>query len=204
MRRLLTGLACAALVVGLGAPAWASDDARSTDQPITAMGKGGGHHGDHGDRDGRRDHGDRRGHGDHDGYRHRRGDYDRGYYRHHYRYRYGYDRYYYGGYYGCGYYPDCDPYYGGYYGGRRYYYDRNYCGYRGPRYDSRCDCYHRDTRCDRGGGGEYSRYDRGCDCYYRSRGAYRPYAVTDTPDAAPAPAAQPAPVAESPGPQPQS
>ena len=40
----------------------------------------------------------------------------------------------------------------GYYGDRTAttVYDRyDSCGYRGRRYDSRCDCYHRDTRCDR-------------------------------------------------------
>ena len=35
MRKLLTVLASAAMVVGLGAPAWASDNAPSADQPIT-------------------------------------------------------------------------------------------------------------------------------------------------------------------------
>ena len=188
MRRLLTVLACATLVAGLGAPAWGNSSSGSGDQPISAMGKGHGRHGGH-----HRDHGGRGyhrgGRGHHDGYHH--GGYRRGY-RHGYR-----DRYYDGGYYGCGYYPDCDPYYGGgYYGGRRYYNDRYYydrydydrgsygCG-RGQRYDSRCDCYHRDTRCDR----NYSR-ERQCgsgDCYYRSRSAD------------PEPAS--APAADSPSPQ---
>ncbi len=158
MRRLLTVLALATLVVGSAAPVGASNKAQSGDEPITAMGKRGGRHGGH--HDGRRGyHGGRhrRGHHGHDGYRRgHRHHHDRGYHRHrHHRYGYGYDRGYYGGYYGCGYYPDCDPYYGGYYGGRRYYYDRydydrvRLLRVRGPRYDSRCDCYHRDTRCDR-------------------------------------------------------
>jgi hypothetical protein len=198
MRKLLTVLASAAVVVGLGAPVWANGKAQSADQPITAMGKGGGHHGDHRDHDGRRSHGDHRGHRDrdHDGYRHHRGDYDRGYYRHHRNY----DRYYYGGYYGCGYYPDCDPYYGGYYGGRRDYYDRDYdrgCGYNRPRYDSRCDCYHRDTRCDRS---RDRYYDRGCGCY-RTNAADEPQPDANAPAAEPAPSAEPAPAAESPSPQ---
>src|SRR2546421_70279 len=124
MRKLLTVLTGAALVVGLAAPVWADSKTHPTDQPITAMADRG--HG-HGDRDG------------------------------------------------------------------------------GHRYDSRCDCSHRDTRCDRYGGGSYRRYDPGCDCYYRSYGgSYRPYAATDAPQASPAPAAEPAPVAESPSPQPQS
>ena len=191
MRRLFTVLACATLVVGLGAPAWGNGSgSSSTDQPITAMGKGGhrgGHHGDRGDRGYRRG---GRGH-HHDGYGrgYRRGD-RHGYHRD--RYGYGYGR----GYYGCGYYPDCDPYYGGYYGGRRYYYDRyDSCG-RGPRYDYRCDCYHRDTRCDR-----YNGYrGRG------SRGYYGPYSVDgqeNTSPVADAPIAD-APAAESPSPQQQS
>jgi hypothetical protein len=210
MRKLLTVLASAAMVVGLGAPAWASDNAPSADQPITAMGKGGGHHGEHrGDRGDRGHQGDRhRGdRGDH-GYRHGHRDYDDGYYRHHNRYRYGYDRSYYGGYYGCGYYPDCDPYYGGYDGGRRSYNDRSYydrdydrgCGYRGgSRYDSRCDCYHRDTRCDRS---RDRYYDRGCDCY-RTYGAEDPQTDANAPAAEPAPAPESAPVADSPSPQQQ-
>jgi hypothetical protein len=184
MRKLLTVLACAGLVVGLGAPAWGNDASKSDDQPITAMGKGGGRHGGHHrDHDGRGSRGGRH-HRDHDGYRHGRS-YDRGYDGH--RHRYGYDRY---GYYGCGYYPDCDPYYGGYYGGRRYNYDRyDSCRYRGNRYDYRCDCYHRDTRCDR--------------YYYRGhRGYYGPYSVDgDQADTSPVPDD---PAAESPSPQEQS
>src|SRR5688500_6436168 len=58
MRRLFTVLACATLVVGLGAPAWGNGSgSQTTDQPITAMGKGGhhgGHRGGHGDRGYRR------------------------------------------------------------------------------------------------------------------------------------------------------
>lgn len=201
MRRTLTVLAGAALVVGLAAPVWADSKAQPADQPITAQGDHGHGHGDHdgghrghdsGHREGHRDH-DGGGHGhDHDGYRHHydRDDYHHGYYRHHY----GYDRYYYGcGYYGCGYpYYYDNYYYGGYYG--RDYYDRDdyYCGYRGPRYDRRCDCYHRDTRCDRYGYGDgrYRRYDRGCDCYYASEAAPASGAEANTPAADPAPAAE--------------
>src|SRR5438034_1289014 len=165
MRRMLTVLAGAALVVGLAAPVWAEGKAHPADQSITALGnhggdREGGHHGGGGwhghDGDHREGHHEGGGwHGrDHDGdHHHYDHDYDRGYSRHHY----GYDRNYYGcGYYGCGY-PDYYDgyYYGGGYGGR-YYYDRDddyYCGSRGPRYDQRCDCYHRDTRCDRSGYG---------------------------------------------------
>jgi len=194
MRKLLTGLAFAALVVGLGAPAWGNGKAQSADQPITALGDRG-HHGGH--REGHGDHdGRRHGHGDHDGYRHDHGDYDRGYYRHgHYRDRYYYDRYYYDrdyydGYYGCGYYPDCDPYYGGYYGGRRYYYDRYY--------DDDCySRYRRDYRY-RGDCGRSRYYDRGCGCY-RTYGAEGAEQQSD----ANAPAAEPAPAADSPSPQAQ-
>ena len=197
MRRLFTVLACAVIVVTPGAPVWANDKPQSGDQPITAMGNRDGRRGDY-------RHGGRHRH--HDGHRHgyrRYRDYDDDYY---YgrggRYRRG--GYYGGGYYGGGrgYYDDRyygggrgyydDRYYGGgrgYYGDR-YYYDRyNYdrydnCGYGGARYDYRCDCYHRDTRCDRSG--------------YRGRGYYGPYSVDGQPVTSPAPDA---PAAESPSPQ---
>jgi hypothetical protein len=168
MRRVLTVVACAALVVGSGAPVLANDKAQSDDQPITAQGKGKGERGDKGGR------GDRDGKGDRDGrgYRGDRGDRDRGHgghyrsgrgHRHHHdghhRYRrhhhYDDDYYYYGhryrhgryydGYYGGRYYYD-DPYYDRYYYDRdyydRYYYDRYYYDrgycYGGPRSDNRC------------------------------------------------------------------
>ena len=183
MRRLFTVLACATLVVGLGAPAWGNGSgSSSTDQPITALGKGrdrGGHQGGRGDRGyrgGRGDHRDGYGRGYRRGYRH-------GYDRDRYRYGYGYR-----GYYGCGYSPDCDPYYGGYSGGRRYYYDRyDFCGDQGRRYDHR-DCYRRDTRCNR-----YSRY--------RGRGYYGPYSVDGEENTSPV---ADVPAAESPSPQAQS
>ena len=55
MRRMLTVLAGAVLVVGLAGPVWAEGKTHSGDQPITAMdrnghggGHGGGHDGGHG------------------------------------------------------------------------------------------------------------------------------------------------------------
>ena len=113
MRRSLSLLAAAALVVTLGAPAYAGN-ARdpAEDKQITAMRDKDGRHGRHHHRgDGYRHH---RRHRDHDGYRHHR------YHRHGY-YRYGYHRH--GGYYGY-------PYYSGYH---RYYDDPYYrdC-YSGP------------------------------------------------------------------------
>src|SRR5688572_18247297 len=105
MRRSLSVLAAAALVVSLGAPAYAGN-ARdpAEDKQITAMR----------DRDGRRHHrGDsyrhRRHHRNDDGYRHRRHGGHRDHYRHHrsgHRHHRHYGHYRYGHYYG-GY-----PYYG--------------------------------------------------------------------------------------------
>ena len=93
MRKVLTALVAALLVVALGAPAFA-DHARSpSDRQITVM-----------DRDDHHHHGDW----------HYRDRDDRYRYRHHYGY---YDRYYYDDYYYDGYYSRCrwayyhDPYY---------------------------------------------------------------------------------------------
>ena|SRR5947208_3461480 len=109
MRKLLTALVAAALVVALAAPALADNSSKPSDRPITAMRA----HGD--DWHGGWRHADR----DDWGYRHH------GYYRHHYGY-YGYPYYSYG-------YP---YYYDGYYYNRcrwayyhdPYYFDR-YCRY---------------------------------------------------------------------------
>ena len=97
MRKLVSALAAAALVLALGAPAFA-DSARSpSNHQVTAM----------------RAHGDRH-EGWHHGDRDDRGYYRHGYYRHHYGY---YDRDYYDGYYYDGYSGRCrwayyhDPYY---------------------------------------------------------------------------------------------
>src|SRR5687767_7637240 len=185
MRKLLTVLAGATLVIGLSGPAVSASSAegQSSDQ-IEAMGKRDrGRHGDrHGrryDRGGHRHHRDRGYHRGHGGHRRHHGHHG---YRHHRHHRSHY------GYYGHPYYYDRGYYGGGGYYGDPYYYDRHYydrggyCSYRGPRYDSRCDCYHRDTRCD------------------RYNGHYRAHSVTDAPDTTPV---AEDPVAESPSPQSQ-
>jgi hypothetical protein len=120
MRKLVTALASVALVLALGAPAFA-DNAKSpspSTNQVTAM-RVDHHHGGwhHGDRD--------------DYYRHHDRDdyYGHGYYRHHYYrdgYYYGYP-YYYDGYYYDGYYDGYSSRCRWAYYHDRYWFDR-YCG----------------------------------------------------------------------------
>ena len=149
MRRIAILTAGAALVLALVAPGMAEATGKSSsslDNPITAMGKGGGHH---------------RG-GSHRGGSHRGGSYRKGYRhgysdgRHDSRHRHGYHRY--------GYYYGYPYYYGGYWGG----------GY-GCNFDYPCDGPRQQYDCSRNRGPEAKppansgcTYDRKCDCYNNS------------------------------------
>lgn len=185
MRRSLSLLAAAALVVSLGAPAYAGN-ARdpAEDKKVTAMR-------DRDDRRGRHHRGDSYRHRRHnrgdDSYRHRRHSRDRDDYRHRYNRR-GYNRhgYHRSGYSRHGYYGD--PYYGGRYG----YYD---------------DPYYRDCYSGPGSWRSHYRYRYGydrCQRYYRG-GNYYPYQVNDgstaqtpMPDETAPPAGEPAAPAPEP------